>query len=178
MSPEAEPASPIAAAEQAVPQSLLQDGEVILLAVKPSPWWVVLNAWPVLAVLGLVGLGGYVAEDFVSTAIRPRTVLLFCIAVAGLRIAFGGCQWMGTLYVLTNQRVLWIRGAWKASLTHCPLSNIHQAHVSTSPSERIVGIGSLFFSMRDGDVAEPVWPNIARPADVQEIVNDTIRRSR
>ena len=73
MSPEAEPASPIAAAQQAVPQSLLQDGEVILLAVKPSPWWVVLHAWPVLAVLGLVGLGGYLAEDFVSTAIRPRT---------------------------------------------------------------------------------------------------------
>lgn len=178
MSPEAEPASPLTAAENAIPQSLLEDGEAIILAVKPSPWWVVLNAWPVLAVLGLVGLGGYVAEDFGSAAIHPRTVLLFCIAVGGLRIAMGGCQWMGRLYVLTNQRIIWIRGAWTARITHCPLSKIHQAHGSTSLAERIVGIGSLFFSMRDGDVAEPVWPNIARPADVQEIVNDTIRRSR
>ena len=178
MSPEAEPASPVAAAEEAIPQSLLEDGETIILAIKPSPWWVILNAWPVLAVLGLVGLGGYVADDFWNVAIPPRTVLLFCLAVAGLRIAFGGCQWIGRLYVLTNRRVLWIRGAWTARITHCPLSRIHQAHGSTSPAERIVGIGSLFFSMRDGDVAEPVWPNISHPADVQEIVNDTLRRSR
>jgi len=178
MSPEAEPATPIAAEAAAVPEGLLEDGEAIILAVKPSPWSVILNAWPVLAVLGLIGLGGYVAEDFGGAGIRPRTVLLFCIAVAGLRIAFGGCQWMGRLYLLTNRRVIWIRGAWKANITQCPLSKIHQTHVSTSPAERIVGIGSLFFSMLDGDVAEPVWPNIARPAEVQEIVNDTLRRSR
>ena len=59
MSPEAEPASPVAAAQEAIPQSLLEDGETIILAIKPSPWWVILNAWP-----GYEKLRQFMAADF------------------------------------------------------------------------------------------------------------------
>ena len=56
MSPITPGASTVMPAEAAVAERLLRDGEIIILAVKPSRWFVLLVTWPVLWGAALAGL--------------------------------------------------------------------------------------------------------------------------
>lgn len=177
MSPEAEPASAADSAQPAVPAELIEDGETILLAVKPSAWFVLFYSWPVLAVLGFVALGAYVAADLFGSGVPTRAALVFCSGVACARVGLACYQWQGRLYLLTDRRVLWIRGTLKVTVRQCPLRSVQQTHLSASFAERCLGLGSLFFALTEADVPEPVWLCVARPAEVQAVVDEAVRRA-
>jgi len=178
MSPEAEPASHARPARAAVPADLIEDGEAVILAIKPSGWFVLLHSWPVLVVLGLVALVAYVAADLFGSGVPTRAVLLFCSGVACARLIFACWQWQGRLYLLTDRRVVWLRGTLRVELRQCPLRSVRQTHLSTRFAERRLGLGSLFFAIADGDISEPVWIHIARPAEIQAVVDEAVRRAR
>jgi len=177
MTPSAEPANPPAEASAAVPSKLLEAGEVVLLAIKPSGWFVLVSSWPVLAVAILVTAGMYAGRGVFDVAVSGRTVSLFCLATVCLRVIITSFQWLGRLYVLTNLRVLQVRGVIRVDVFACRLKDLRGVFLSQSPLERLVGIGSLFFQASRSDASEAGWVNIARPAEVQRIVNEAIRRA-
>jgi len=159
-------------------EDLLGEGEVVILAVKPSAWFVLLVCWQVL--LGLVGLGAcaYVAGHWVGSAGLTQAVLLACLACGCVRIIVACFQWMGRLYVLTNLRVLRIQGLSAPDVVQCPLKHVRTTSLTASPFEKLLGVGALVVHRKDEQTEALRWVVVAKAAEVRQMVEEAIARGR
>lgn len=176
MSPAASDAQSAPAPAAVATEQILHDGEVVLLAVKPSGWFIVLTSLPVLAVLAVVAVGGHYLGRAMSSG--QQTIEVLCAALGVVRLVVACCQWAGTLYLLTNQRVLRVRSALKITVVGCLLREIERTDLSVGVCERLLGVGSLLFQTPTGNLARGEWLHLARPAEVLETVNNAVRRAR
>ena len=164
--------------EPVVAASLLDEGELVLLAIRPSAWSVALMSAPVLIVAALVGLGAYLAGGEAALSGLYRGAVYLCVAAGCARLIVAVFQWMGRVYVHTNRRVQWISGVQRVEVFQCPLSNVGGTRLSATRSERVVGIGTLEFELRVGREPPGAWINISRPKDVQQQVESAIKQAR
>ncbi len=176
MSPSASP--PVSVSREAVLQHLLGDGELVLLTVKPSAWFVPLTSVRAMAVLALVAVSAHYLARVIPMGPGPQTVEVLCGVLAVGRLVVACCQWAGTLYVLTNRRVLRIRGAIKVTIVGCALTGIrHTALLTTGLIERLVGVGTLFFQTDQGNLTGGEWLYISRPGEVLEMIDKAVRQA-
>lgn len=177
MSPSAEQAE-APAAEAIVPAQVLQDGEVVLLAVKPSGWFVLLISWPVLFLSAAVAVGAYVAGPTAGAA--GPAVIFFCAGAALLRLMIACFQWLAQVYVLTDKRVMRIRGMLKVEVLQCPLRQIERTELTAARGERFFSLATLLFHVEqpDVDASETAWLDLARPEEVKRVVDEAIHRAR
>lgn len=178
MSPSAEPASAAAQTDSLVPLRLLEDGEVILLAVKPSGWQVLLVSWPAVLLAVVVGAAAHLAWPLLGAAVNMRLVVLVCSAAACSAVTLACFQWQGRLYVLTNRRILRVAGVLREQVFQSPLSRVRGTHLAASPPERVLGLGSLLFALDQGGGEELHWRHLSRPLEVQRAVEDALRHVR
>lgn len=177
MSPSSDPAN--AATEEAMfPVSLLEDGEVVVLAIKPSGWFILVVSFPVLAAVGLVAGGLYLGQEVFHVIAPQRAMLLLCAVAASLRVIIACFQWLGRLYILTNKRAISVRGVVRAEVLGCPLRQIADVLLEGSAFERLWHVGSLYFEVSEGGPAEFRWTCIANPGEVHQTVLQAIRRSK
>ena len=174
----AEPTSqPTIAAPATAERDVLSGGEIILLALKPSPWFVLLVSVPVLIAAGVVAALAYVSTAYCGVDC-DRLAYSFAIVVTLLRLTVASWQWLGQTYLLTNLRVLNIRGLVKVQTAFVPLVEIEQVQLAESIPERVLGVGTLYFN----DTAHPsprlIWLSIAQPAKTQAAVEEAINRAR
>ena len=89
-------------AQALVPAHLLDGGEIVIFAIKPSMWFIVYVAFRWVAALGMIALlARSIAQslpDFNESIILQLAALL-----AGARIVVALMQWVSRLYVLTNR---------------------------------------------------------------------------
>lgn len=178
MSTPADTANPPAGAEVSSAEQILQGGEEIILAVKPSPWFVVLVSWPVLLAAAALAAGAYAASEWFAAALPAGAIYLLCLAAAATRVMVASLQWMSRLYMLTNLRVMRIRGVLQADIRVHLLRKIARTHCSAGLFERVMGVGTLSFEVPGEETAETAWAHVSRPREVEEAVNQAIRRSR
>jgi len=179
MSPMADGANLARAADAKAAQAeqLLGSGEVVILAIRPSGWFILIVSFPVLTVAALMLIAALASEGLLGLPVSRDTAILFCLTVAGFRLAVALAQWTSRLYVLTNLRVLRVRGLLKIDVFQLPLKKIAQTDLLVTILERPLGLGSLFFRTVEG-VHEGDWICIARPGEVQQIVQDAVRRAK
>ena len=176
MSPSA--SQSISMSSEAVMQHLLGDGELVLLTVKPSAWFVPLTSVRALAVLALVAVSGHYLGRVIPMGRGSETVEVLCGILAVGRLVVACCQWFGTFYVLTNRRVLRIRGGIKVIIVGCALTEVrHTALLTTGLIERLGGVGTLFFQTDSGNLTGGEWLHISRPGDVLEIIDKAVRQA-
>ncbi|MDP6634370.1 MAG: PH domain-containing protein [Phycisphaerae bacterium] len=169
---------PVSVSREAALQHLLGEGELVLLTVKPSAWFVPLTSVRMLAILALAAVGGRYLGRVLPLGFAPQTIELTCGLLALGRLAAACCQWAGTLYVLTNRRVLRIRGAIKVTIVGCSLTDIRQtAMLTTGLIERVGGIGTLFFQTDRGNLTGGEWLHISRPAEILETIDKAISQA-
>jgi len=175
----AESATPAAGAKAGVPQQLLNEGEVVILAIKPSVWFVILNAWPAIAVAAAVMALGYVFLPMFDLGLDypRRTLAMLCVAAVLMQLFISSCQWTGRLYVLTNVRVLRVRGVFRVDVFQCPLRNVRQATLAGTRLERLCGVGTIVFDV-ETPTEEPCWFHVARPGEVNDMVQEALRKAR
>ena len=182
MSPPVEPsAEPAETPAQigVVPTELLDDGEVILLATKPSGWFALLVSGPVLGGAALVAAGMLLAGPAVRIGARARQgVVLICLAAACLRVVLACCQWFGRLYILTDRRILRIRGIIRSDVFACPLRDIRRTTASAGLCERLLGLASLYFDLEDGEGSDSAWIHLSHPEEIRQTIEEAIRRAR
>ena len=190
MSPSAEPTTNDApAAAYLVPADLLGENEIIVLALKPSVWFVLVTSLPILASLAVVTAAAYVAKMYYPQTPAP-VILFFVVAIGLLRMLAACWQWLGRTYVLTNRRIVCLRGVVKTSVQAEALTEIKRAALAASLAERTCGAGSIFcLTAADAPAADGweadlparsvvTWAIIANPHDVHEIVQMAIDRAR
>ncbi|MCK4602646.1 MAG: PH domain-containing protein [Phycisphaerae bacterium] len=174
MTPSAEPASTAVTEDTLVPEQVLDEGEFVILAIKPSGWFVLLVSWPVLAIAAVVVVVGYLAGE--AFGVPCQTVMLFALAAACARVVLASCQWLGRLYMLTNRRVLRIGGIIRMDVFACPLKKIRHVQLHAGPAERVLALDSLLFTIGEAPSPAASWNNISRGEEVLRIVNEAIRR--
>lgn len=166
--------TPAGDATAAVPQAptitevTLEDGEIIILTVKPSGITVLLRSLPVLIMVGVLLTAFIFFEIFVGQVddSQQKLLLLACIIATGLQVVSTGLRWLGSLYVLTNLRIIHLRGlVWMNTTSYC-LTEIDEISVTHNSLERPFGLGSLNFSAKSGQAVAPPWINISRPYEI------------
>jgi hypothetical protein len=168
--------TPLAAAEL-VPEHLLDGDEIVLFAIKPSLWFVVFTSARWLAGLIVVLCLARWIEALVPGINRPllaRAVL----ALAGARVGFAVLEWASRSYVLTNRRVMRIRGIFNITIFECALLQIQNTFLTLTWYERLLGLGSISFATAGSGTAEATWSTVAHPLEVHEQVRAAINRAR
>jgi hypothetical protein len=179
MSPVAPGASTVLPAEAAIAERLLRDGEIIILAVKPSRWFVLLVTWPVLWGAVLAGVVAVVAGRPLVGETTPQTIWSFCAAVVGVRLVLASIQWAGRWYILTNYRLVQVRGLHGPDLVDHELRRIEKTFVHLGATGRLLpAVGTLLFDTVDGENRPPPWLHVSGPEEVERLVDEAIRHAR
>ena len=160
--------------DRAAKFDLLNGSEVIILAIKPSLCYVVfVCAWWLVVLLPLVILS-CLAVQMDWLALQAR--LLLAISLAGMvtRLAFALLQWQSRVYILTNLRVLRIRGVIRVEMFQCSLLQLKDVLLGVGALERLLGLGTIGLVKDSSGKAAACWQNIRRAQQVRRQILQAI----
>ncbi|NLF31955.1 MAG: PH domain-containing protein [Planctomycetes bacterium] len=173
----AQPESAAQMAPVVVPARLIQEGEEIVLALKPSGLFILLISAPFTIAVIVLAVGAYLIDSIGLAQLPLQSLALVCLAAIALRLVVAFLQWVSRIYVLTNRRILRVRGVLNIDVFECALHRIQHTSLVLPLSERIFAIGTLVFATAGTALPEAAWVMIARPSEVHEIVVEYIRRA-
>lgn len=184
--PVANPAEDLADLRAAalLPQQLLQGGEVIILLIKPSPWYIVLESLRFLAVIAALlaaalastgWLAGYTKLDLVLTKLD---LVLLALGIMGARLVWQFLEWLSRVYVLTDRRVIRIMGFFRVQVFETQLKKIQHTVTLFSIRERLFSLGTIGFATAGTDAVEAIWRMVSKPLEVHRVVIETLNRYR
>jgi hypothetical protein len=165
------------AAEELVPARLLNGGELVILAIKPSLWYIPIWSFRWILAMGLVvGLALWSEPRWTPTT--SKVVMQAAIVLLLLRVGLATLQWVSRLYVLTNRRLMRIRGILNVDIFECQLPKIQNTFLRLSWYERLLRLGSIDIATAGTGVVEATWHNVPRPLEVHEAIRKAIVQSR
>lgn len=152
---------------------ILRDGEVVLLILKPSLWFIIMAAMRFSAVV----LIGVIAAKLWAEHLALRAAEFGAFLIVA-RIMWAVLQWMGRLYVLTDLRVLRLQGIFTVDIFDCPLRKVGETRLYRSFRERLLRLGSVEIVPLDEGTPPGEWRTIKRPVEVLETIQATVRRAK
>ena len=159
-----------------LPVHLLDGDEIVIFTVKPSLWFILFRSFRWLLFGGaMIGLAPWLERA--SSLLEARVIVQIGIVVAGGRVGFAVLQWVSRLYVLTNRRIMRLRGILNVDLFECRLTKIQNTHLRFAWYERITGLGSIFFATAGTGGVEASWINIDHPLELHERIRSAIHRA-
>ena len=153
---------------------ILRDGEVVLLALKPSMWFIVFNSMRFAAAVLIVTIAA-------KLWMPSRVYLSFGYAGAFLlagRVMWAVLQWMGRLYVLTDLRIVRLSGVFNVEIFDCALRKVGGTRVTRTFREKLWRLGSIEIMPLDDSSPPSVWQTVKRPLEVHAKVQATIERAK
>ncbi len=163
-------------AGELIPAHLLDGGEIVIFAIKPSLWFVVFKSSRWLAAMVLmILLSGWIGETLPH--VTSGTVVQVATMLGAVRVGFGLLQWVSRLYVLTNRRVLRLTGILNLDLFECPLTKIQNTYLTMAWYERITGLGTISFSTAGAGGVEASWTYVNNPLELHERIRSAIHRA-
>lgn len=169
-------ASKVVARWTALPGEVVDGGEIVLLAIKPSMWRPVFDSAPwlvtccVLAVV-LMWLGRPLPGW--SLATTAQVIMLIALARIGLAVV----RWAPTWHVLTNRRIIDIHGVRRPKISSCPLLQIRNSYLRYPPAERATQLGTIIFVTDHVEKVPHVWQSIAKPDEVHAKIRRAIENA-
>ncbi len=179
MTPPADPGSLSVTIASATAHDRLAGGESIILTVRPSGWLILLMSWPLLVGVAVIAAVSLAASRYCAYDVDNNMVVLICLAIGAMRVTIACCQWQGRMYILTDRRVMRIKGVFNEDCYQCPLKNIRRVHLLSTLPERIVSVASLLFDRIDEKPVPDVdWICLANPREVHQSVEKAMRRAK
>lgn len=155
-----------------LPSGVIDGGEIVLLAIKPSMWGPLLDALPwILATLGFSAL--ILVLHLALPGLTPFGSARLVLAVGFVRLLIGIARWVATWYVLTNRRILDVRGARTPRIGAMALVEVRNTYLNASVPERVARVASIRFVSKHSDRLPCVWEFVPKP----ELVHAKIRRA-
>lgn len=153
----------------------LQDGEIVLLALRPSRWLLVLH---LVGSLALVALAlGIAVRAFGGGATPRATAFEVGLAlVAWLPVgAWFAADWRSHRYVLTDRRVIASVGMIRPFVGEAPLAAVRRVVFYQSLAERALRIGTVRFLNPHG-IEMVRWALVSRPGGVRCTVLEALHK--
>jgi hypothetical protein len=158
---------------------IVRDGEVVLLVLKPSFWFILLSSLRFIATVAIFAMGAITLEGRYN---REWFYLEAAIFLVAGRIMFSVLQWMGRMNVLTDMRVIRLSGVFKLEIFDCALRKVARTQITTSLKERLCGTGSIEIipaaDPHDAAPAAGTWQTIRRPREVHDLIVSTINKAK
>lgn len=156
---------------------IIRDGEIVILLLKPSVWFITLSSLRFAAiVLLLMGARG-VFEEYLHWLNKLAMIEAGIFLILG-RLTWATLQWTSRLYVLTDMRIVSISGVLNAQVFECPLRKVARTRVIYSSRERITRLGSIEIIPMAEDAPAFLWQTIARPRLVHEQIVASINKAK
>jgi hypothetical protein len=155
---------------------ILRDGEVVLLIVRPSLWFILLSSLRFLA--GALILIIIARVMSLQTHVQIRSYVELCVSAITARIMWATLQWMSRLYILTDMRILTLAGVFQIDVFDCPLRKIARTRVVRDIPDRLTYVGSIEIIPNDPDSPFGIWQTIDRPFEINEQIVATISRAK
>ena len=155
---------------------ILRDGELVILILRPSLWFVLLSSLRFIGVALLLMIAAKVFDPHLPGPNRDY-VEIGTVCIAG-RLMWASLHWMGRLYVLTDMRLLSLVGVLHVEVFDCPLRKVARTRLLRNLPERVLGVGTIEVAPQDESLPFGVWQTIAHPKEVHEQVLATLRRAK
>lgn len=179
VSNEAEPVIglPTERASAVLPENLLGGGEVIILLLKPSAWYVLLSSTGALAVIwGLVLSAVWVRSAMSLGPLSSADLLALGAILSAIQLGWQSLEWLSRNYVLTDRRVIRTRGVVRMAVFQATFAQLDGAKLVASPREKVMGLGSIAFYSKGSGYPAAHWLMLRRPQAVYDRVLKTIER--
>lgn len=152
---------------------VIRDGELILLILKPSRWYIAISSIRFAAIVTILLIGVHLHRQIHMAPYIEAGV--FCIAG---RLMWAALNWMGRLYILTDQRIVRLSGVFSIEIFDCPLRKVSRTRLIPNLGEGMLRVGSIEIFPHDECRPCGVWQTIARPGQINEQINAAIRRAK
>lgn len=171
-------ASPLAAGPLGalLTRRIIQDGELILLVLKPSIWFIPISMLKFAAVVFILMIAAILMDEQLPG--HSRMYVEICIFVLAGRFMWSVLQWMSRLYILTDMRIVTLWGVFTHDISDCPLRKVARTRILRSTRERILGLGSIEIIPLDEAVPIGLWQTVSRPVAVNEQIAAAISKAR
>lgn len=152
---------------------MFQDGEIVELVVRSSPWWLLFSSWRALLLCAVIILAGLTfapgpSEWYVEVGVMGALA----------RLMWATVKWMSRIHVLTNMRVMTFSGVFNVAVIECPLRRLARVQDVSVMHERFLLLGTLELSPIDESFPVMIWETIGRPGEVQRKIQAAMDRSR
>jgi hypothetical protein len=157
---------------------VLRDGELVILLLKPSVWFILLSSLRFIAVDVLVVCAIFVFDLDDKMHLNKLPIVEAGVFIAAGRLMWAVLQWASRLYVLTDLRILRVGGVFNVNIFDCPLRKVARTRLLTVTRERLLGLGSIEIIPLEEASPEGIWQTVARPRQVHEQVVATINKAK
>jgi hypothetical protein len=155
---------------------LLRDGEIVQLMIRPSRWFILLTC---LRFLSLVAILISVSVIYMHEHGRdPRRCVEIGVGIMAGRVMWAVLQWMSRLYVLTNLRILSLKGVFNPEIFDCPLRKVARVSSEASVKEKSFFVGTIVIVPQDEQMPIGTWSIISRPDDILQIIRRSVQNAR
>ena len=169
-------ASPVTSLGTLLASHILRDGELVILILKPSPWFILLSSLPFLAGTLIAMIAVKIFQHPAPGAYRPYAELGTAILVG--RLLWATLQWMGRLYILTDLRILRLSGVFSIDVFDCPLRKVARTRLYSGVADRLLRVGSIDIVPADETCRFLPWQMVSHPIEVHTQIQATIARSK
>jgi uncharacterized membrane protein YdbT with pleckstrin-like domain len=156
----------------AFPRKLLNEGEDVVLDLRPH-WWFLAGPATALAA-GLVLAVAVLANDL-ADAVKLATGALLVVAFAWFVARY--LRWTTTNFVVTTDRLVYRSGVLAKQGKEIPLERLNDISFHQSIFERLIGAGDLMIES-GGERGQQHFSDIRRPAVVQNEIYRQVELSR
>lgn len=154
--------------DELIPSDLLHEGEEVIYAVKPSLWLVVFGSFRIVVVAVVLAV--------ITTFWGPRWhlgalggyIILACAGLALGRVGYAFLQWLSRVYVLTNKRVIRVRGVFTIDIFQCGLPRLQNTFLTMTLAQRVLNLGNIAFTTAGTSGIEAIWRHIYRPLEAHQ----------
>ncbi|NOX58381.1 MAG: PH domain-containing protein [Planctomycetes bacterium] len=159
-----------------IADQILDGGELVLMAIKPSLWFVVFDAarWMIFGAMLLIVA---MLPSVPIAGLSRRTLTQLGVAIVIIRLGAAFLRWVSRFYILTNRRVMRVRGVFNVDIKSCPLLSIRNTTVTVAPYERVTRLGTILFASDDVPCDDFHWFQINRVEEVHSRVRRAIERA-
>jgi hypothetical protein len=155
---------------------ILRDGEVVILLLRPSRWFILLTSLRFLAICAIFMILAVLFDEKIGRTSR-HYLNAGAFLIAG-RLTWATLQWMGRLYILTDLRILRISGVFHIDIFHCALRKVARTFLDSAFKEKLCRVGTITIIPQDEEEPIGYWQMVAQPRRIYHQVLSAIRRAK
>ena len=152
--------------DELIPGDLLSEDEQVIFAIKPSLWTVAFISFRIVAITSVIALAATFLSPLFNLGTYAAQIIGYCGLVALARVGFAFLQWFSRCYVLTDRRVIRIRGVFTIDIFQCSLVKIQNTFLVLTLPERLLGLGSIALTTAGTGAVEAIWRHAKSPLKI------------
>ena len=161
-----------------VPEQMLHDDEIVLILTKPSLWFIPIICFRFVLTVVLLGvLAVRISQVTSYTSYSPQTIALITVVICMSRLVWALAVWTSHIYMLTNQRVVTIKGVVNVRVFQAHLRKIQRTSLYQPLLLRLFGMGTIGFATAATNDFDSTWIMIARSLETHESVVAAIKKA-